>query len=108
MNNNNDKFEIMGKDLNKMIAIGSYFLKINPYMNNALVKWLIRLSSLKKISGNDSNESNDSNKVNDLNKSNELNESIGLDEMIFNLGMSLPSWKTNSNDSNEKGIDEEN
>ena len=101
MNNNNDKFEIMGKDLNKMIAIGSYFLKINPYMNNALVKWLIRLSSLKKISGNDSNHSQ-------VNKVNELNESIGLDEMIFNLGMSLPSWKTNSNDSNEKGIDEEN
>ena len=83
--------EIKHKDLDKILLVLKYMMDERPDLNEKLMDFYCYLQEMKS---NDS-KSNDSNDRKDLKRiiieeSKSIN--MNLDEMIWNLGMSLPSW----------------
>ena len=88
--------EIKHKDLDKILLVLKYMMDERPDLNEKLMDFYCYLQEMKSndSKSNDS-KSNDSNDRKDLKRiiieeSKSIN--MNLDEMIWNLGMSLPSW----------------
>ena len=86
--------EIKNKDLDKIILVLKYMMDERPDLNEKLMDFYCYLQEMKNSTNNFPNE-NDRNDRNNLkritvNKSESIN--MNLDEMIWDLGMNLPSW----------------
>jgi hypothetical protein len=73
--------EIKNKDLDKILLLIKYMMDERPDLNERLMDFYCYLLDMK-------NESQVKRTTVDESES----ESMNLDEMIWNLGMSLPSW----------------
>ena len=83
--------EIKNKDLDKILLVLKYMMDERPDLNEKLMDFYCYLQEMK----NDRNENNDRKENDDLKRITiEESESINmnLDEMIWDLGMNLPSW----------------
>jgi hypothetical protein len=78
--------EIKNKDLDKILLVLKYMMDERPDLNEKLMDFYCYLQEMKS---NDSNDRNDLKRIT-VNKSESIN--MNLDEMIWNLGMNLPSW----------------
>ena len=78
--------EIKPKDLDKILLVMKYMMDERPDLNEKLMDFYCYLQEMKS---NDSNDRNDLKRIT-VNKSESIN--MNLDEMIWNLGMNLPSW----------------
>lgn len=67
--NEMDKIALSGKDLNRIIVMLRMLMDLNPELNESLMDFYCYLNGL-----------------------NPLDESKSLDEMIWDMGMNLPSW----------------
>ena len=78
--------EIKPKDLDKILLVMKYMMDERPDLNEKLMDFYCYLQEMKS---NDSNDRKDLKRIIiEESKSIDMN----LDEMIWNLGMSLPSW----------------
>tara|TARA_R110002153_G_scaffold129461_1_gene278159 strand:+ start:819 stop:1067 length:249 start_codon:yes stop_codon:yes gene_type:complete len=78
--------EIKNKDLDKILLLIKYMMDERPDLNEKLMDFYCYLLDMK-------NESQVKRTTVDSPwESKEDSESMNLDEMIWNLGMSLPSW----------------
>ena len=64
-----DNIVMSGKDVNKIIVMIRMLMDLNPELNESLMDFYCYLNELKPI-----------------------NEDKSLDEIIWNLGLNLPSW----------------
>ena len=64
-----DNIVMSGKDVNKIIVMIRMLMDLNPELNESLMDFYCYLNELKPI-----------------------NEDKSLDEIIWDLGMNLPSW----------------
>ena len=80
----NDLYLLCGEDLNKMIAITSYIMKIKPSLNEGMMNWLSYLNTIEPHSTLSSDSIEEQIESMDL--------EMTLDEIIWGLGMNLPSW----------------
>ena len=78
--------EIKNKDLDKILLVLKYMMDERPDLNEKLMDFYCYLQEMK----NDRNDRNNDLKRITVNKSESIN--MNLDEMIWNLGMNLPSW----------------
>tara|TARA_R110002096_G_scaffold287496_1_gene481153 strand:- start:21 stop:278 length:258 start_codon:yes stop_codon:yes gene_type:complete len=78
--------EIKNKDLDKILLVLKYMMDERPDLNEKLMDFYCYLQEMKS---NDRNDRNDLKRIT-VNKSESIN--MNLDEMIWNLGMNLPSW----------------
>ena len=67
--NESDNIVLSGKDVNKIIVMIRMLMDLNPELNESLMNFYCYLNDLKSI-----------------------NEDKSLDEIIWDLGMNLPSW----------------
>ena len=77
--------EIKKKDLDKILLVMKYMMDERPDLNEKLMDFYCYLQEMK----NDRNDRNDLKRIT-VDKSESIN--MNLDEMIWNLGMNLPSW----------------
>ena len=77
--------EIKNKDLDKILLVLKYMMDERPDLNEKLMDFYCYLQEMK----NDRNDRNDLKRIT-VDKSESIN--MNLDEMIWNLGMNLPSW----------------
>ena len=99
--NKNDIVMVSGRDLNKIIAITRTLMNLKPNLNASLMDFYCYLNELKP---NHFNESMGKSMPNMKRITVQESEGIDmcLDEMIWNLGMNLPSWdNSKSNDRND-------
>ena len=75
--------EIKNKDLDKILIVFKYMMDERPDLNERLMGFYCYLLDMK-------NESQV--KRTTVDESESDSESMNLDEIIWNLGMSLPSW----------------
>ena len=80
--------EIKNKDLDKILLLIKYMMDERPDLNERLMDFYCYLLDMKSIHKVNPNESQVKRTTVDESES----ESMNLDEMIWNLGMSLPSW----------------
>ena len=80
--------EIKNKDLDKILLLIKYMMDERPDLNEKLMDFYCYLLDMKSIHKVNPNESQVKRTTVDESES----ESMNLDEMIWNLGMSLPSW----------------
>jgi hypothetical protein len=80
--------EIKNKDLDKILLLIKYMMDERPDLNEKLMDFYCYLLDMKSIHKVNPNESQVKRTTVDESDS----ESMNLDEMIWNLGMSLPSW----------------
>mgnify|MGYP003654734606 FL=1 len=78
--------EIKPKDLDKILLVMKYMMDERPDLNEKLMDFYCYLQEMKS---NDSNDRKDLKRI-IIEESKSIN--MNLDEMIWNLGMSLPSW----------------
>ena len=78
--------EIKHKDLDKILLVMKYMMDERPDLNEKLMDFYCYLQEMKS---NDSNDRKDLKRI-IIQESKSIN--MNLDEMIWNLGMSLPSW----------------
>ena len=78
--------EIKPKDLDKILLVMKYMMDERPDLNEKLMDFYCYLQEMKS---NDSNDRKDLKRI-IIQESKSIN--MNLDEMIWNLGMSLPSW----------------
>ena len=78
--------EIKNKDLDKILLLIKYMMDERPDLNERLMDFYCYLLDMK----NESQVKRTT--VDSQGESKEDSESMNLDEMIWNLGMSLPSW----------------
>jgi hypothetical protein len=76
--------EIKPKDLDKILLVMKYMMDERPDLNEKLMDFYCYLQEMK------SNDSTNDLKRVTVEESKSIN--MNLDEMIWNLGMSLPSW----------------
>jgi len=76
-----DLYLLCGEDLNKMIALTRYVMKTKPNLNEGMMDWLSYLNTIKP------HEIHEVEGLNNLD-----NNHSSLDEIIWELGMNLPSW----------------
>ena len=67
--NESDNIVLSGKDVNKIIVMIRMLMDLNPELNESLMNFYCYLNDLKSI-----------------------NEDKSLDEIIWDLGLNLPSW----------------
>ena len=67
--NESDNIVLSGKDVNKIIVMIRMLMDLNPELNESLMDFYCYLNELKPI-----------------------NEDKSLDEIIWDLGLNLPSW----------------
>ena len=65
---NNQTFELTGHELNKIIVLIDSFLKMKPSLNKRVMPFLAYLCQMEPVEKE-------------------------LDEIVWELGMSLPSWE---------------
>tara|TARA_R110000850_G_scaffold245352_1_gene370234 strand:- start:98 stop:355 length:258 start_codon:yes stop_codon:yes gene_type:complete len=81
--------EIKPKDLDKILLVMKYMMDERPDLNEKLMDFYCYLQEMKS---NDSNDSNDRKDLKRIIIEESKSIDMNLDEMIWNLGMSLPSW----------------
>jgi len=83
-----EMIEIKNKDLDKILLVLKYMMDERPDLNEKLMDFYCYLREMK----NDRNDRNDRNNLKriTIDKSESIN--MNLDEMIWDLGMNLPSW----------------
>jgi len=86
--------EIKPKDLDKILLVMKYMMDERPDLNERLMDFYCYLQEMKSIPTNDS--TNDLKRVT-VDESDSVD--MSLDEMIWDLGMNLPSWNDSTNDS---------
>ena len=76
----NELIKINQKDLDKILLCIKSLMSLKPELNETLMEFYCYLLDMKEIDSIDSSES--------------IKKPIGmsLDEMIWDLGMNLPSW----------------
>mgnify|MGYP006190648277 FL=1 len=76
----NELIKINQKDLDKILVCIKSLMSLKPELNETLMEFYCYLLDMKEIDSIDSSES--------------IKKPIGmsLDEMIWDLGMNLPSW----------------
>tara|TARA_B110000196_G_C20922141_1_gene555744 strand:- start:232 stop:492 length:261 start_codon:yes stop_codon:yes gene_type:complete len=76
----NELIKINQKDLDKILVCIKSLMSLKPELNETLMEFYCYLLDMKEIDSNESSES--------------IKKPIGmsLDEMIWDLGMNLPSW----------------
>ena len=84
----NEVIKIKHKDLDKILVVIKYMMDERPDLNEKLMDFYCYLLDMKSIHKVNPNESQVKRTTVDESES----ESMNLDEMIWNLGMSLPSW----------------
>jgi hypothetical protein len=92
--------KIKHKDLDKILLVMKYMMDERPDLNEKLMDFYCYLEEMKSIPTNDS--TNDLKRVT-VDESDSVD--MSLDEMIWDLGMNLPSWdndSTNGNNSSGK------
>ena len=67
--NESDNIVLSGKDVNKIIVMIRMLMDLNPELNESLMEFYCYLNDLKSI-----------------------DEDKSLDEIIWDLGLNLPSW----------------
>ena len=67
--NESDNIVLSGKDVNKIIVMIRMLMDLNPELNESLMNFYCYLNDLKSI-----------------------DEDKSLDEIIWDLGLNLPSW----------------
>ena len=67
--NESDNIVLSGKDVNKIIVMIRMLMDLNPELNESLMNFYCYFNDLKSI-----------------------NEDKSLDEIIWDLGLNLPSW----------------
>ena len=67
--NESDNIVLSGKDVNKIIVMIRMLMYLNPELNESLMNFYCYLNDLKSI-----------------------DEDKSLDEIIWDLGLNLPSW----------------
>tara|TARA_R110002050_G_scaffold106204_5_gene216083 strand:- start:61 stop:330 length:270 start_codon:yes stop_codon:yes gene_type:complete len=79
----NELIKINQKDLDKILVCIKSLMSLKPELNETLMEFYCYLLDMKEIDSIDSSESSES-----------IKKPIGmsLDEMIWDLGMNLPSW----------------
>ena len=78
--------EIKPKDLDKILLVMKYMMDERPDLNEKLMDFYCYLQEMKS---NDSNDRKDLKRI-IIEESKSIN--MSLDEMIWDLGMNLPSW----------------
>ena len=78
--------EIKPKDLDKILLVMKYMMDERPDLNEKLMDFYCYLREMKS---NDSNDRKDLKRI-IIEESESIN--MSLDEMIWDLGMNLPSW----------------
>ena len=78
--------EIKPKDLDKILLVMKYMMDERPDLNEKLMDFYCYLQEMKS---NDSNDRKDLKRI-IIEESESIN--MSLDEMIWDLGMNLPSW----------------
>ena len=88
--------EIKNKDLDKILLLIKYMMENQPELNESLMDFYCYLREMKSPNPTNDSTNDSTNDRNDDLKRITIEESTGvdmnLDEMIWNLGMSLPSW----------------
>tara|TARA_R100001244_G_scaffold47336_1_gene42063 strand:+ start:761 stop:1015 length:255 start_codon:yes stop_codon:yes gene_type:complete len=77
--------EIKNKDLDKILLVLKYMMDERPDLNEKLMDFYCYLGEMK----NDRNDRNNLKRIT-IEESESIN--MNLDEMIWDLGMNLPSW----------------
>ena len=92
--------EIKNKDLDKILLVMKYVMDERPDLNERLMDFYCYLREMK----NDRNDRNNDLKRITIEESDSVD--MNLDEMIWDLGMNLPSWDIDSRgESNDKRRD---
>lgn len=106
----NDLFLLSGDDLNKIIALCKFIIKLKPSLDETLRSWLSYLHTIEPQGFDFNQEFNQldydfpfENNDDFVNQDGSI-EHEGMDDLIWKLGMNLPSWDDlNSNgDHDEK------
>ena len=83
-----EMIEIKHKDLDKILVVMKYMMDERPDLNEKLMEFYCYLLDMKSIHKVNPNESQVKRITVDESDSVDMN----LDEMIWDLGMNLPSW----------------
>ena len=100
IHNENDLYLIPGHDLNKMIAVTKLLLKLEPSLNETMMNWLGYLYEIRP-QDNDYYDWHDY-WDDDFVKQDGSVEHDDLNDLIWKLGMNLPSWDDDSNSNGDK------
>ena len=98
IHNENDLYLIPGHDLNKMIAVTKLLLKLEPSLDKTMMNWLGYLHEIKP-QDNDYYDWHDY-WDDDFVKQDGSVEHDDLNDLIWKLGMNLPSWDDDDSNSN--------
>ncbi len=94
--------KIKHKDLDKILVVMKYMMDERPDLNEKLMEFYCYLLDMKSIHKVNPNES----QVKRITVDESEGVDMNLDEMIWNLGMNLPSWDNDStNDSRGESND---
>ncbi len=104
----NDLYLMPGHDLNKMIAVTKLLLKLKPGLKTSMMDWL---SYLHDINPQDNDDWHDNNDWHDYWDDDFVNqdgsvEHDDLNDLMWKMGLKLPSWDDN-NDNIESGENDE-
>ena len=101
--NQNDTVMVSGRDLNKIIAITRTLMDLKPNLNPSLMDFYCYLNELKPTHSYESGDKSIPNMKRITVKESESID-MSLDEMIWNLGMNLPSWDNSKSNDNGRNV----
>ena len=82
--------KIKHKDLDKILVVMKYMMDERPDLNEKLMEFYCYLREMKSI--HHVNPSSNESQVKRITVDESEGVDMNLDEMIWNLGMNLPSW----------------
>ena len=98
----NEVIEIKHKDLDKILVVMKYMMDERPDLNERLMEFYCYLLDMK----NESLDLQNKSQVKRITVDESDGVDMNLDEMIWELGMNLPSWDIDSRgESNDKRRD---
>jgi len=113
-NDESKVIKIKHKDLDKFLVVMKYMMDERPDLNEGLMEFYCYLLDKrsdayydKQIMMDSNDESMDSNdeSMDSNDESNDESIAISLDELIWDMGMNLPSWELDSNDESMDKLD---
>ena len=104
--------KIKHKDLDKILVVMKYMMDERPDLNEKLMEfycYLLDMKSIHKVNPNESQVIDSQGESKRITVDESEGVDMNLDEMIWNLGMNLPSWDNDStNDSTNDSRGESN